>query len=64
MITVGELDAVRTFLGQYSAPQLRQLARTLWPAAAIGEAGPLSLLALELLDDELVTGTVALKDVA
>jgi hypothetical protein len=48
-----ELAEARAFLGEFSSPQLRQLARVLWPAAAIGEAGPLSCLALELIDDEL-----------
>lgn len=53
MIDVGELDEARQFLATFSVPQLAQLARVLWPAAAIGEAGPLSVLALDLIADEI-----------
>lgn len=53
MIDAAELDEARTFLMTFSAPQLGQIARLLWPAAAVGRAGPLSLVALDLIGEAL-----------
>jgi hypothetical protein len=53
VIDVADLAEVRALFAEASTTHLRAVCRFLWPAAALGEAGPWSVLALELIADEL-----------